>query len=49
MDALLNFFSGLIVFTFGLAVALVWVGIIVVVSVELWDLIFGEPENEELE
>lgn len=51
MDAVLAFFSDLILFTAGLVVATLWVVIIIVAIDELIDLIFdrenktGEEEN----
>jgi hypothetical protein len=51
MDGLLSFFSHLILITAGLAVAALWIVIIVLVSVELYDTIverfFETSEDEE--
>jgi len=46
-EAILNFFSDLILFTAGVAVLLFWVAIFMVIAIEVHDLIFGEPEKED--
>lgn len=47
METILDFFSDLILFTGGLVVALLWAAIFIVVSVEIWDAIFGDPTAED--
>lgn len=52
MDTILGFFSGLIIITFGLMVFAMWIVIIVLASVELYDLVMGNdskifPEDED--
>lgn len=47
MEAILAFFSDLILFTAGLVVALFWVIIFMVIAVEVYDLIFNRDQDEE--
>lgn len=47
MEALLAFFSDMILFTAGIVVALLWVGVIMLTSVEIYDLITGNNQDEE--
>lgn len=48
-EALLDFFSDLILFSAGLVVVVFWIVIIMVVAIETWDAIFekDQPKEEE--
>lgn len=47
MEHLLSFLSDLILFTAGLVVACVWIVVIILVSVEVYDLVIGDRRKEE--
>lgn len=47
MEALLSFFSDLILFTAGLAVVVLWVLIILAVAIEIYDSFKEEKITEE--
>lgn len=52
METILSFFSDLILFTAGLFVCTVWIIIIILASVEIYDLVTGKdsklfPEGED--
>lgn len=49
MEQLLEFFSNLLLFTGGLVVAVLWIVLIMIISIEVWDMIFekDQPEEEE--
>lgn len=47
MDAILAFFSDLILFTAGVAVCLLWIAIIIAVGIEIWDAFHEQPQQEE--
>lgn len=47
MDAVLAFFSDLILFTAGLAVLTFWLIVFAAIAIEVHDLIFGTPKKEE--
>jgi hypothetical protein len=47
MEAILSFFSNLILFTAGLVVIALWLVVIAVVAIELWDLITGNDGTKE--
>jgi len=49
MEAILSFFSDLILFTAGIGVALFWIALIIAISVEVHDLIFGDPGEKKEE
>lgn len=49
MDLILSFFSDLILFTFGLAVLIFWIGIVVVVAIEIWDAFHENEEDADAE
>lgn len=47
MDAILAFFSNLILFTAGVVVCLLWIVIIAAIVVEIWDAFHEQPQQEE--
>jgi hypothetical protein len=47
METILAFFSGLILFTAGLAVLVFWLIIFMVIAIEIHDLIFGDPTKSK--
>lgn len=47
MEAVLAFFSDLILFTAGLGVVTFWLAIFMAIAIEIHDLIFGEGEKKE--
>lgn len=50
MESILGFFSDLILFTAGLAVAILWIVLFIVIVIETHDLIKGtspSPEDED--
>lgn len=49
MEALLSFFSDLILFTGGVVVSLLWLALFVVGAIEVWDLIFDKGESTALD
>lgn len=46
-EAILAFFSDLILFTAGVGVVIFWLAIFMVIAIEVHDLIFGEGEKED--
>lgn len=46
VDAILSFFSNLILLTAGLFVILFWIVLFVLIGIEIWDQIFGEDETD---
>lgn len=44
---ILGFFSDLILFTAGLAVAIFWLVILVAVAIEVYDLITGKDDDDD--
>jgi hypothetical protein len=51
MEALLNFFSDLILFTAGLFVLFLWIGLLVILAIEIYDSFHETPTStdEDLE
>jgi hypothetical protein len=43
MEALLNFFSDLILFTAGLFVLFLWIGLMVILAIEIYDSFHESP------
>jgi len=49
MEAILSFFSDLILFTAGLGVLTLWVAIFMAIAIEVHDMIFGDPAEKKEE
>lgn len=47
MEQLLSFLSDLILFTAGLVVAGIWIVAIILASVEIYDRVIGEKDQED--
>lgn len=45
MDALLKFFSDIILFTAGLGVSILWLVILIAIAIEIYDTVTGKDEK----